>query len=323
MNLLKIAMLMIFGTAAVFSRQIGNYSLWNGWGIRASDGREAIALRKFKRDDYVCYFTVDPQTLATSIVRSDSISVKPSSWETIRSRYPTSPYIKALILTEMKSDTIEDAGLRRFLARQNGIDLTVDLCPSHRPLDRIVFIDLINEVGRVEKPIPIAVSITGRWISMHQVDLDWLDSLEKAGVLSITWVNHTFNHFVRENVPLKMNFMLTPGIDVDDEVEKTEIVLLQEDLVPSIFFRFPGLVSDHDVFTKVTDLGLVPIGSDAWLAKGQWPENGSIVLIHANGNEPLGIRDFIDLLKAKRSDVLSKRWELFDLRESVVDDESR
>lgn len=85
----------------------------------------------------------------------------------------------------------------------------------------------------------------------------------------------------------------------------------------------PGLVSDHDVFTKVTNLGLIPIGSDAWLAKGQWPKNGSIVLIHANGNEPLGVSDFIALLNDKRAEVLSKRWELFDLRESIVEDESK
>jgi len=78
-------------------------------------------------------------------------------------------------------------------------------------------------------------------------------------------------------------------------------------IVPSVFFRFPGLVSDREIYRKILNLGLIPVGSDAWLAKRQQPSYGSIVLIHANGNEPLGVRDFIDLLKNKRADVLSKR----------------
>jgi len=34
---------------------------------------------------------------------------------------------------------------------------------------------------------------------------------------------------------------------------------------------------------------MIPIGSDAWLAKNQWPKEGSIVLVHANGHELIGI----------------------------------
>jgi hypothetical protein len=120
-----------------------------------------------------------------------------------------------------------------------------------------------------------------------------------------------------------MNFMLAKGTDINAEVLKTEILLLQNKIIPSIFFRFPGLVSDQYIFNEILNLGLIPVGSDAWLAKGQWPDKGSIVLIHANGNEPLGVRDFIDLLRNKRAEVLSKRWELFDLRESLVEFEKK
>jgi hypothetical protein len=158
---------------------------------------------------------------------------------------------------------------------------------------------------------------------MHPGDLNWLDSLVKVGDLSIVWINHTYNHNVAKNVPLTQNFILEPGTDINSEVLNTEIAMMEKKIIPSIFFRFPGLVSDKAVFNKILSLGLIPVGSDAWLAKGQWPTNGSIVLIHANGNEPVGIHDFIELLKKEQDAVLSKRWELFDLRESVIDDESR
>jgi hypothetical protein len=67
----------------------------------------------------------------------------------------------------------------------------------------------------------------------------------------------------------------------------------------------------------------MPVGTDAWLANGQWPKIRSIDLIHANGNVPIDVRDFIDLLKNKQVDVLSKHWELFDLPESLVDEEAK
>ncbi len=72
--------------------------------------------------------------------------------------------------------------------------------------------------------------------------------------------------------------------------------------------------------TRVVSYGLVPIGSDAWLAgnaKDQDPAPGSIVLIHGNGNEPLGIDRFLALLRQEKAAIRSGNWLLFDLRESV------
>ena len=96
--------------------------------------------------------------------------------------------------------------------------------------------------------------------------------------------------------------------------------MLKNGLLPSAFFRFPGLVSDQQLVYKITDLGLIPIGTDAWLAKGQQPQAGSIVLIHGNGNEPVGVDDFIKLLRSKTQAIVNKQWLLYDLRESVEDD---
>ena len=99
--------------------------------------------------------------------------------------------------------------------------------------------------------------------------------------------------------------------------------MLKNGLIPSAFFRFPGLVSDQQVVFKVTDYGLIPIGSDAWLAKGQQAQNGSIVLIHGNGNEPVGVNDFIDLLRSKKRQIAQKQWLLYDLSSTVEDEEKQ
>lgn len=323
MKFLKIFSLFILSAASISGQSISNYVPFVGWGVCKNNSEEVIILRKFFKDGHYCYFTLSPKSLNTKILPADSTSINEVSWQTIKSRYSSTPYVHALLLAELHSDTLQDAGFTRFLPSQKGIDLTIDLCPSQRPLDRIVFKDLINEIGLVEKPVPIAVSITGKWISEHPGDLSWLDSLEIADELSILWINHSYNHHTYKNVPLKRNFMLAPGTDINSEVLLTEIALLQKNIIPSVFFRFPGLVSDHDIYDKILNLGLIPMGSDAWLAKGQWPTDGSIVLIHANGNESIGIRDFINLLKYKRNEVLSNRWELYDLRVSLIDDLSK
>jgi hypothetical protein len=98
------------------------------------------------------------------------------------------------------------------------------------------------------------------------------------------------------------------------------MALLQYGFLSSVFFRFPGLVSDQQVVDSVVSYGLIPIGSDAWLAKGQPVHRGSIMLIHGNGNEPVGIQDFIRLLQNEKSSVMKKEWLLYDLRESIEDE---
>jgi hypothetical protein len=317
---MKFSLLFILLSSPIFGQHITSYKPFTGYGICRSDQKELIVLRRFLKDADTCYLTVSPQSLKTKIIPADSIILTPALWSTIESRYPATPYIKAIGKAEGYSNPLHDAGIRHFMPSQKGIDLTVDLCPSHRPLDRIVFKDLIREIGAVEKPVPLAVSITGVWIKEHPQDFRWLDSLDRAGALSIVWINHSYNHHTYRNIPLKMNFMLAPGTDINSEVLNTEILLLKNNIVPSVFFRFPGLVSDREIYDRILNLGLIPVGSDAWLAKGQWPEGGSIVLIHANGNEPVGVKDFIQLLKKEQSEVTSKRWELFDLRESVVEE---
>ncbi len=169
-------------------------------------------------------------------------------------------------------------------------------------------------------PVPLAISITGRWMLTHPDDLNWLKQLQQSGDISVTWINHSYNHRVSVTAPLRSNFLLEPGTDINFEILGTELAMLQHGLLPSVFFRFPGLVSDLRIVDQVLNYGLIPVGTDAWLAKGQKPNTGSIVLIHGNGNEPVGVKDFLNLLKNKQPEVKNKEWLMYDLRESVEDE---
>ena len=294
---------------------ITKYEVYYGWAHNYP--QDWIVLRRFENRDKEYYLLVNPQTLQTKVNESSFYQVKPMTLAETRVAFKNTPYEKAIRMAEKQSVSIQDAGIERGIPTEAGISLTADLCPSHKPLDRRIFTTMFNEFKKVEKPAPIALSVSGLWMLNHKEDLEWLKQLRNEGEIRITWVNHSFNHRVSKTAPLKENFLLEPGTNINYEVLATEQLMLKNGLVPSAFFRFPGLVSDQQLVYKITDFGLIPIGSDAWLAKGQQPNAGSIVLIHGNGNEPVGVTDFIKLLRSKAKQITKKQWLLYDLSESV------
>jgi len=295
--------------------QIKDYKVYFGWAHHAP--QDWMVIRKFTDRNKSYYLLVNPQTLETKIDDSSFYQVKSMSADEAKTFFKNTPYQKALRKAENASVMIQDAGIERGLPKETGISLTADLCPSHKPLDRRIFTDIFNEFKKVEQPVPVALSVTGLWMNKHQEDLAWLKEMQAKHEIYITWINHSYNHRVSKSAPLKENFLLEPGTDINYEVLETEKDMLANGLLPSVFFRFPGLVSDQKLVFSITDFGLIPIGTDAWLAKGQQPQAGSIVLIHGNGNEPVGVNDFIKLLQSKTKSIADKQWLLYDLRESV------
>ncbi len=309
--------------AAALAAPVREYRALSGLAVEAPGAAPLVALRSFSRGGERAYLAVDPRSLATRIVPAAAVRLERKAWPEVRRAVADTPYGRALRDAAANEAALQGAGLRRVSPSRPGVDLTVDLCPSKRPLDRRVFTALVDGLGREERPTPVAVALTGAWMRDHPADLDWLLSLEASGALAITWVNHTFHHRTRPDQPLEESFLLAPGTNLRAEVLETERAMIAAGLRPSAFFRFPGLVSSQAVFEKVEALGLVPLGSDAWLAKTRGPTpDGSIVLVHANGNEPLGVRRFLELLRSERERIRAGSWQLLDLRQSVVETES-
>lgn len=314
---LLVGLFFFFCTSAWPQATVSNYKVFLA--TVSSGAKNLVIIRKFEQYGKTNYLAVDLNTMDTQILRSDK-PMTTISWQKLYSDYANTPYIKALTYAKKQSFALQDAGIIHGWPVEKGINLTVDLCPSHKPLDRTIFTSLISEFGKIEKPVPIALSITGLFMLDHTNDMEWLNSLEAKGDIDITWINHTYNHYYEPKMPLTENFLLKPGTNIDFEVLQTEIALLERQLLPSVFFRFPGLVSDNSVSSNIINYGLIPIGSDAWLAKGQKANAGSIVLIHGNGNEPVGVNDFIKLLQSEKQKVLDKQWLLYDLKESISEE---
>jgi hypothetical protein len=314
---------LVLAAAAALAGPVREYRAVSGLAVEAPGGPPVVVLRSFERDGTRCILVVDPRTLETRVLPAAAVRLTKRPWADVRRAVAETAYGRALRAAEANGKALQGAGLSRVRPARPGIDLTIDLCPSTRPLDRRLFTALAEGLGEEERPAPVAIALTGSWMERHRADLDWLVSLEASGTLSITWVNHSFHHRASADRPLASNFLLQPGTDVRAEVLQTERAMLAAGLLPSVFFRFPGLVSGPSVFDQVEALGLVALGSDAWLAKTRGPtKDGSIVLVHANGNEPTGVRRFLELLSSERERIRRGSWQLLDLRESVVETES-
>lgn len=317
---LRIFLFLLFFANPVFAQDFGNIKRYKvNYALAVKEGEKWIGIRSFICEGNKYMLLVAPQTLMTRIDRADNYTVSNLAFGNVQAIFSQSTYGRVMSLALQNGKFLQNAGIDHAIPKEKGIALTIDLCPSHKDLDRVIFQALINEFKNIERPVSLAISVSGKWMLKHEADLNWLKNLMIKNEIDITWINHSYTHEVNK-LPLNQNFMLANKTNMDTEILENEKVMLKYGLTPSIFFRFPGLVSDQQLVAKLETYGLVPVGSDAWLAKGEKPIDGSIVLIHGNGNEEIGVTDFIQLLKTKQIDVKNKQWLLFDLRNGLANE---
>ena len=256
-----------------------------------------ISLREFKSKDQWYLWGVNERTLQTALLPKSRLQeCKPLSLarESFVYKKPAglSRYLMALRQFNQTDGHWQNQGLINDSAKRDGSYLTVDLCPSSHQFDKALF-ELIRE-----KKWPTAIAVSGLWILRHETDWQWL--VKNLADAPITWVNHSRNHPVYPDVPLEKNYLLSEGRDIKREILSNEILMIQRGLTPSIFFRFPGLIADDRALGITQELGLIPLGSNAWLSKGETPRRGSILLLHGNGNDPKGMTIFLNSWDQKK-----------------------
>jgi len=247
-----------------------------------------LATRRMTVEGEKLLLAVDPQTLETSLERA-------SCWrcaETNNEEQAGARFLKALRPPKdpAKPMALVNAGLVHGAGA--GSFITGDLCPSHKPLDRA----FLEELAAQGPETPVTLAASGGWIAHHRADFAWLQEKARSGALAITWANHSWSHPYVIGLKDAQNYLLRPGVDFDREIFETEKLLIAHGETPSVFFRFPGLVADAALLEKLRERHLVALGADSWLALGPPPRPGSIVLVHPNGNEPVGLKIFSRLL---------------------------
>lgn len=267
-----------------------------------SAGQERIAIRSFLQDGTEFRVTVDPQTLITRIEPVTTLRCN-ADLAKVESLLKGTPYQNALNVERTREDLIQNSGLVRALSPVNGYFLTADLCPSSKPGFNEELFETLEQAKQVhgKEALPVALSISGGWLRKHGEAFDWLNKQVKEGKLNIIWTNHTNNHPYNSHLDIDHNFMRESGINVLAEILDLEKMLVERGIAPSVFFRFPGLVSSPELIEQLEQLHLIALGSDAWLAKGQQPKLGSVILIHANLNEQLGVKLMLEWVSRQKS----------------------
>jgi len=251
------------------------------------DGVQRVAIREMRLRGEAALLLANTETLATQLQSAACWTCRDIDDRALESTRMMRALDKSAEAPELtKRGFLENAGLKH--GEGEGAFLTGDLCPSSKPIDR----DFIERLAADGPHTPIALSISGLWLTHHYADYLWLLNKQASGAIDILWTNHSYHHPFKRGVALDRNFLLTPGVDADAEILDTERLLIANGQTPSLFFRFPGLISNAELMQAARRHHLISLGADAWLALRQQPKEGSIVLVHPNGNEPAGLKVF-------------------------------
>jgi hypothetical protein len=284
--------------------------------VQDQQGRLQIVIRLFNQNKELYALLVDPYSLAVSQASFSVLTLRKAgvkgnlpgyfTWQELED----TPYMRLIRDCVKPPYPLQNDGIKHALGDSEGYFLTVDMCPSSKPFEKEFFDKLIQL--KSSSPFEVGISISGLWILGHPEEFAWLCEQNNNGNLRITWINHTFRHLYFHDLPLEKNFMRFSPIELDgqayssfiqitlqDEELMAEQLLLEHGQLPSVFFRFPGLVSDEGLMRCLSNMGLIPLGADAWLAKGEVPQLGSIILVHGNGNEKPGITKIMQWLDKK------------------------
>ncbi len=175
---------------------------------------------------------------------------------------------------------------------EQSVCLTCDFCWSLRPLEKRLKTLFTKEIEQGQH-VSFVAFMCGRWMDQHPQEMQQLIDWQESGQYQIDWGLHSYDH------PKYGEFLnaYDEAALIDDTL-RNEVAMLEWGVVPSVFYRFPGLVHDHTRFATILSLDLLSIDCESWMAlvneETTHPfskpiDAGSIILVHANGNEPEGL----------------------------------
>jgi hypothetical protein len=250
------------------------------------DGRRVLLYREFLKDGELRFLGTDVSSLKTYLVENIDIKNDEEGFEETR-------LFKALQKPPIRS-----------LQIKSGYFLTIDLCSkpknASKKFEKNLFEFLVNLANENNSPIPVGIAISGNWIKEERDNFNYIKNLEREKKLDIIWINHSTSHPANNG-----KFLTAKNVDFEKEVLELEKILLKNDEVPTVFFRFPGLVFNKLTQEKLSALSLIPLDANAWLSKGEKITNGSIILVHGNGNENRGVKRLMKYMKNNKRDFVS------------------
>lgn len=178
--------------------------------------------------------------------------------------------------------------------------LTTDLCPTSKAMSREFFLALEETSSFTGQPLPVVVFFSGKWIITHTNDLAWL----KQRRLKVVAGNHTYAHHIYSNQWTRK--------DLIAEITNTEVAMLSHGILPSIWFRFPGLRYHPDEIQVLGELGVIAFDTTIWIGQTRMPR-WAVVLSHANGTQPVEVNHLKRFLSTNTNAFLQGKIRFADM----------
>ncbi|MDQ0641365.1 hypothetical protein QF042_004930 [Pedobacter sp. W3I1] len=105
-----------------------------------------IAFRSFTANNQKYLLLVNPETLDTKVDLASNYSTSSLQYQNVLAIFKNTAYIKSIEAAAAKDLQLQDAGIDHAIPNEKGITLTIDLCPSHKALDRIIFQSVFDEI---------------------------------------------------------------------------------------------------------------------------------------------------------------------------------
>ena len=275
-------------------------------------GAPVVAIRSLRFAGEAAWLLVDARTL--DVVVATASEVAAHTREAGPGELATTRYVAALAGSETRAyDRLAAAALAPGKVR---FAVTVDMCQSARAWEKAFFEGLVALGRRLGRPVPVGVAMTGRWAVAHPRELGKLAAWDRDGALEITWIDHSYDHPVKDKYG-NYTFLTDRSVDFTQQILRLEVLLLGQRLVPSPLFRFPGLTHDAGRLAQLNQLSLFALDANAWLAKRQPIADGAVVLLHGNGNEPLGMDLWDDEMDDWEPELVAGRAQIVPIADVV------
>jgi hypothetical protein len=264
-------------------------------------GEKIVVLRSFDFEGEPTVVVAEDRTYELSLVTAAALEERttPATDDVMTSfRYlATLGKTRRSLLCELQAGS-DSAIPTRFT-------LSINMNPSRREWEEGLFEWLLDLAAERDEAVPVGIAMTGLWAHRHSDEFLKLVAWQERGLLDIRWVNHSYHHPLNRNAGGGYDFLTHPSVDFTAEVLDLEVLLLEQGVMFSSLFRFPGLTHDDATLQKLAGLGLFPLDANAWVARDEPIGDGSVALLHGNGNEHVGVTMFLDWARP-RADLFAR-----------------
>jgi hypothetical protein len=179
------------------------------------------------------------------------------------------------------------------------IFLTSDLCPTSKNFARFFYDSLNLFTLHTGKTVPLVIFFSGKWIESHSLDLEQI----KKYPFPFTAGNHSYSHIITSKGLGSERLIF--------EVTNTERIMLENGLLPSYIFRFPGLMYSRSDISCLTSINILCLNANAWM--GNPLKNRDILIVHSNGNALEEVESFTNLISNEKLFMGDNRIEFSDI----------